>query len=177
MKQKSGSAIFVPSIHEEIGFPALIRDAYHNSDECHVIRPMWPSDKLHLGLFKGKISFYVVTSCTGTYEIFPGFPSAQCPGHDVVHGHRSVFGTAVLALVPIPLHDVALGKDHLFMWNANVEEKPDDTGDRISVRYGVEFLGGLLHDLSLSPKDQNNRSADTADINRFVALVEDQNLL
>ncbi len=173
MKRKSGSCYICPSIHEKIWFPALIRDAYHNSDEGHVIRPMWPSDKIHLGLFKGTVSFYVVASCTGTYEIFPGFPSAQGPGHDVIHGHRSVSRTAVLALVPISLHDVPLGKYHLFMWDANVEEQPDDTGDRISVPYGVEFLGGLLHDLCLSSKDQNNRSADTADINRFVALVED----
>ena len=116
-----------------------------------------------------------VTLCTGADEILPRVLSSAILRDDVIHSHRSLNRTAVLALVVVPLGDVLPVQKNPFSGNVDHPAEAYDAGkgDRRADRVDP-FVIPLDH-LGFFEIEKNNRPPGAANARRFVVLIQNQN--
>ena len=99
------------------------------ADKGDVIRLARLAQKRKSCLFGRPIPLEIVAPQTGADQILPGLPSPLRLGNHVVHRHRPPPGTAILALVSIPLQNVPLGEGELLGGDPYINGKAHDAWD------------------------------------------------
>ena len=94
----------------------------------------------------------------------------------MVHRHGLLSLAAILALLVVAAQDIALGEDDTATGGADIALEAHDARQRKKRRHRAHRAVALLHRLGLAAKDEQQGAAGAADVERFVVLVEDENV-
>jgi hypothetical protein len=95
----------------------------------------------------------------------------------MVHGHGTGFGTAVLAAIAIAFKDILSSGRYASSGNAHIVLETNDTGYGKTPVYRIELHTLIcLNYLSLSEEGDDKCLFYACDTERFVVLVENENL-
>jgi|TARA_B100001079_G_scaffold229608_1_gene208370 hypothetical protein len=67
----------------------------------------------HFCLIQRKITLLLIALLTGSHEVIPIIGSAPFLGDNMIDGHRGEFGTAILARMLIPDHNILAAHYHI----------------------------------------------------------------
>jgi hypothetical protein len=101
------------SVDKKIRFPVLFIGADEIFDKTHVVGLLGLGAQSQADLVGSMLAFFAIARDTGADQIFPGAFSALSARYDMVNRQFAFFAPTILALVIVPLEDIAL-REHYF---------------------------------------------------------------
>ena len=142
------------------------------------MRPGGLPEQAHAGLPGPAVPLLQVAGPAGADHVFPDRAPSERLRHDVVDGHAlAAVAAAVLARVRIPLQDVLLveGDGRRDGLSHEVLEA-DHRGDKEGGGRGSNDQGGVFDPFGFPGKEEDDRPASPADLERLEGLIQDKYL-
>jgi hypothetical protein len=158
----------------EISLP-FVTGLYEVGGDVEKAATLWRRggvSQLHSGFLRGLASLTTITGDTGTDDIFPGMLTTPVAGDDMVNSKLSSLLATVLASVLVTVEDLRASQLSLSPKRTFYQIGQADYRRYLEVLAGrVNKADAIFQHLGLSLINQNHRSPDPADVERFIILI------